>query len=574
MYSRYMLLLIFFAFIAGFVTILSPCILPVLPVVLSGSLSGGKKRPLGVITGFIGSFTFFTLFLSTIVRATGIPSDFLRNVAIALIFFFGFFLIVPQAQKMFEVLVSKLSSLMPQSKNSSDSGFFGGVLVGTSLGLIWAPCVGPILASVITLSITAEIGVEAVLLTLAYATGTAIPMLVIALSGRKIFTKLPWLLEHTTQIQQFFGVIMIFTAIGLFFRIDTQFQAYILETFPEYGAGLTQIEDTEAVRNQLNQLNNPDKSSGSLNINSKPESILFDPEIQAPGFQDEASWINSEPLTLEELRGQVVLVDFWTYTCINCIRTLPYLKEWHDKYSEQGLTIVGVHSPEFEFEKLLANVQQAASDYELEYPIIQDNDFAIWRAYNNRYWPAKYLIDANGYIRYTHFGEGKYVETENAIRELLNEAPIDKAEATQIRKTQTPEIYLGYDRAEHYLKENELVLDRSKEYEPFLQNLSQIPNDGVVLEGSWIIQPENITATQDKAKLYLNYLAKNIFLVLTPPDSGQGTVKVTIGGKVIETLTITQDDKYDIYLGDESKRGILELEFSEGVSAFAFTFGS
>jgi cytochrome c biogenesis protein CcdA len=250
-----MILLILFAFIAGFVTILSPCILPILPIVLSGSLSGGKKRPLGVVAGFIGSFTFFTLFLSIIVRSTGIPADFMRNLAVVMVLVFGIFLVIPQAQVFFEKLVTKLSSLQKKPSQSGD-GFFGGVIVGSSLGLVWAPCVGPILASIITLSITAQVTFSAVLITLAYALGTAIPMLFITYSGRKIFTKVPWLLKHTTQIQQIFGVLMVFTAIGLFMNIDLRFQKYILEKFPQYGIGLTQFEDTPKIQNQLDILTN------------------------------------------------------------------------------------------------------------------------------------------------------------------------------------------------------------------------------------------------------------------------------------------------------------------------------
>lgn len=563
-----MILLIIFAFLAGFVTILSPCILPILPIVLSGSLSGGKSRPLGVVTGFVGSFTFFTLFLSAIVRSTGIPADFMRNLAIILVFSFGVFLAIPQAQVLFEKLVSKLSSLQ-RSNLSTKNGFFGGIVVGASLGLVWAPCVGPILASIITLSITSQISIGAVLITLAYATGTAIPMLIITYSGRKIFEKVPWLLSHTTQIQQIFGVLMIFTALGLFLNIDIRFQRYILEKFPQYGAGLTQFEDKPEIQNQLNQL---------LNSEQKPSSseLLLPPGDKAPGFQDEQSWINSEPLELEtDLKGKVVLIDFWTYTCINCIRTFPYLRDWYSKYHSQGFEIIGVHSPEFEFEKVYDNVLMASKEHELLYPIVQDNDFKIWQAYNNRYWPAHYLIDKNGDIRYTHFGEGKYIETENAIRLLLENEPLDEKEISISRKQQTSEIYLGYERAQNYSRQNNIQVDSSVDYEPF----GNLPNDSVALEGKWTVGPESITANENGAKIKLNFLATNVFLVIHPPINQSITSQVSVRldeNSTEKIIQITQPNKYDLVNLETNEYGrhTLEIEFPNGASAFAFTFGS
>lgn len=568
-----MILLILFAFLAGFVTILSPCILPILPIVLSGSLSGGKSRPYGVVTGFIGSFTFFTLFLSAIVRSTGIPADFMRNIAIILVFFFGIFLVIPQAQLIFEKLVSKLSSLQKTNTNT-DNGFWGGIVVGLSLGLVWAPCVGPILASIITLSITSQVSLGAVLITLSYATGTAIPMLIVTKFGRKIFEKIPWLLSHTTQIQQMFGVLMIFTAVGLFLNVDIKFQQYILEKFPNYGVGLTQFEDRPEIQEQLNQLSNPKENNDQTKKEQK-NGLLLRPGTKAPGFQEENSWINSEPLTLEkDLKNKVVLIDFWTYTCINCIRTLPYLRDWYSKYNDKGFEIIGVHSPEFEFEKEFDNVQKATKQYELLYPVVQDNDFKIWQAYNNRYWPAHYLIDKNGDIRYTHFGEGKYIETENAIRTLLEEEPLSDIEDEKTSfKQQTPEIYLGYDRAANYTRENKIQLDKEVDYE----QVGTLPLNAISLEGKWTVEAENITANKTGAKLNLHFLATDVYLVIHPSKTTEKSeITVMLDGKEIQTIQINNADKYDLVnlTAKEYGEHQLEIVFSEGVSAFAFTFGS
>src|SRR3989344_6720269 len=433
-----MLILTLFAFIAGIVTILSPCILPILPIVLSGSV-GGHKRPFGIVTGFVLSFTFFTLFLAVIVRSFGISADALRLVSVIIIGLFGIALVLPAAQKISEILFSKLSSRMPVG--NSGTGFFSGILIGISLGLIWTPCVGPIIAAVITLAATASVNSQTVLITLAYSLGTAIPMFFIMYSGRKLFEKVPWLLKNTGKIQRVFGVLMILTALAIYFNIDRKFQTFILDTFPQYGIGLTSFEDNEVVKKQLENISN-DSSSLNLDINT-PEA----PELIYGG-----EWFNSEPLLLKELRGKVVLVDFWTYTCINCIRTLPYLNDWHSKYSASGLVIIGVHSPEFDFEKNIDNVRDAVAKYEIKYPVVQDNDFRTWRAYGNQYWPRKYIVDKEGNVRFDHISEGGYEETEKVIQDLLKEIkPLNatstttQAETTDFSRIATPEIYLGYE---------------------------------------------------------------------------------------------------------------------------------
>jgi len=414
-----MIILITFAFIAGMITILSPCILPILPIILSSSVdTSGKKRPFGVVVGFILSFTFFTLFLSSIVRISGIPSQSLRYLSVIILIIFGLSLFVSKFQILTEQLFAKLTRFAPASQNKH--GFIGGLIIGLSLGLLWTPCVGPILASVISLALSGQVTFQAVLITLSYSLGTAIPMFFIIQLGSTALQKIPWLLKNSFKIQKSFGVLMVITAFAIFFNFDRQFQTYILNVFPRYGTGLTKFEDNNLINQKLqeinqqpafnNQIGKPMRNGGALSQGPKA------PEIISNG-----QWFNSPPLQISNLSNQVILLDFWTYSCINCQRTLPYLKAWNEKYQDKGLTIIGVHSPEFEFEKQAKNVQQAINDFNLTYPIVQDNDFATWKAYSNRYWPAKYLIDRNGYIRYTHFGEGEYNETEQAIQELLGE---------------------------------------------------------------------------------------------------------------------------------------------------------
>ncbi|MCD8485123.1 cytochrome c biogenesis protein DipZ [Candidatus Woesebacteria bacterium] len=583
-----MILLVIFAFLAGIVTVLSPCILPVLPIVLSGSVTGGKQRPLGIMTGFVLSFTFFTLFLSTIVRATGISAEVLRNVSIVIIGVFGLFLLFPQAQALFEKLFQQLARFSPQQ---TGDGFGSGLLVGLSLGLLWTPCVGPILAAIISLALSGTVTGSAVFITVAYAVGTALPMTAIIYGGRNLLNRIPWLLNNTARIQRGFGVVMILTALAIFMNWDRQFQTWVLTQFPQYGTGLTQFEDIEIIHDQLDRLQpgNQDENSAPMgkplfemqgNTQTLPQ-LGAAPEI-IPGGQ----WFNSEPLTLQALENEnkVVLIDFWTYSCINCIRTLPYLKEWHEKYSDQGLVIIGVHAPEFEFEKDAKNVAEAIADFEIQYPVVQDNDFATWRAYNNRYWPAKYLIDANGVIRYTHFGEGEYAETENAIRELLGEEPMATTTTAEqpTRRRQTPELYLGYGRASAYVQAEQLRFDATTE----LSATGTLPEESVELDGSWYLAEEYILSSENEATLSLNFLASEVFLVLES-TAGPQTVQVLLDGKPLPEKYMTADmsepgvlvvdeaRKYDIVdLGEDYGRHTLTLKFAAGIQAFAFTFGS
>lgn len=527
-----MLLLTLFAFLAGIVTILSPCILPILPIILASSASDVKSRqkPYGIIVGFVLSFTFFTLFLSSIVKQFGIPADSLRNFSVIVIVVFGASLVIPRFQLFLESLFAHLANHLPSTVGKT--GFSGGVLIGLSLGLLWTPCVGPILASVISLAITGTVTTDAFLITLAYSLGTAIPMYLVIISGQTLFTKIPWLLANTSKIQKIFGVVMILISFAIYHGYDRNFQTYILSKYPSYGAGLTQFEDKAFVKDNLEDMGKPD-------VKLLPVGYL------APDLHVGGEWFNSDPLTMTQLKGKVVLVDFWTYTCINCIRTLPYLKEWHQKYSDKGLVIIGVHAPEFEFEKDASNVRDAIVDFDIKYPIMQDNDFDTWRAYKNRYWPAKYLIDQKGNIVYTHFGEGDYDETELAIQKLLEiDVPVNNPSYRTYGRT--PELYLGTDRWAN--------------------------NRGLKLVGDWIKEDE-FASPKSGATLQLNFDAKSVHLVMAPVE-GDATVKVFLDDKLINTIEVTKHVLYDLVELDSPGVHNLRLEFPSGhVELFAFTFG-
>lgn len=564
-----MIILIMLAFLGGIVTILSPCILPILPIVLSGSVTGGKKRPLGVVAGFIVSFTFFTLFLSAIVKATGLSADALRIISVLIIAFFGLSLIMPNLQRFVEKRFI-FNARAFQIKQGPSDGVWAGVLIGASLGLVWTPCVGPILASIITLAATSNVGADAVMVTLAYATGTSIPLLAITYGGRTLLTDHPWLLANTARIQKGFGVLMLLAALALFFSWDRAFQTYILETFPNYGTGLTKLEDNALVKQQLE----------AIKTNPKGERM-----IQAPEFILGGQWVNSNPLTMQALRGKVVLVDFWTYTCINCIRTLPYLKSWHEKYKDKGLVIVGVHTPEFAFEKDIGNVKKAVSDFGITYAVMQDNDYATWQAYANRYWPAKYLIDATGTIRYTHFGEGEYDQTERMIQKLLSEAGNAVEETvsnpTYRVQTRTPETYLGYRRIAGLASPEQIVPDKPVVFTAPVE----LRKNTFALSGVWTISGERARPQKDAA-LTFHFDAAEVFLVMRPMKLGAtGAIRVYLDGKPVAAelsgedvsqaiVKITGDRLYKLIKLPSPGPHILKLEvLHNDIELYAFTFG-
>ena len=486
---------------------------------------------------------------------------------------------------MIEKVFAYFSRFAPRGEQKS--GFWGGVLIGVSIGLLWTPCVGPILASVISLAITGSVSTQAVLITFSYSLGTAIPMLAIVYGGRNLLNKVPWLTRNTVNIQKGFGILMILTAMAIFFNIDRKFQTYILDKFPNYGTGLVSLEDNEIVRRALDTLN-----SGWVNIDDmgKPSFNLNDKSITAPELIAGGEWFNpptpeaSEGQALQSLRGKVVLVDFWTYTCINCIRTLPYLRDWHEKYSDKGLVIIGVHTPEFEFEKSAENVRKAIEDFELKYPVMQDNDYATWRAYNNRYWPAKYIVDKNGKIRYRHFGEGKYDETEKVIQTLLSETGVDvdvKIDNPRYQNaSRTPELYLGYERMGYFATPDQLVKNKKKEYK-FPGNMAL---NHFALSGDWQIEEERSMAFTGSA-MVLAFEAKEVFLVMRTKGDDVGRVKIYLDDKLISEsdagddvkdgiVTVDVDRLYKLVKLDSGGQHVLKLEFLDSnIELYAFTFG-
>ena len=575
-----MIILLFFAFISGLVTILAPCIWPLLPIVLSSSVTTARKKPLGITLGIMISFALFTLTVSYFVKLFNFDPNTLRLLAVVVIGFLGLTLVIPALSRVLEGFVSRISGVFGVSSNSSH-GFWGGLITGLSLGLVWSPCAGPILATIATLAATRTVNFEIVLVTIAYVVGLGIPLFIFATLGSHLFTKTRFLSKYTGRIQQMFGVIMILTAVAIYTNYDKVIQVKLLDAIPSYSNFLYKLESSKSVQEQLDKLKDmKEKVKKSMPVKSDLTSFG-----NAPEFVGINHWINTDKaLTLADLRGKVVLVDFWTYTCINCIRTLPFVTGWSEKYKDQGFVVVGVHTPEFEFEKKTENVLRAMEQYKINYPVAQDNDYATWNAYNNRYWPAKYLIDSKGVIRKVHFGEGEYEEMEKAIQELLKEAGNSVSDrlvqvADQTPKFRnSPETYLGSSRMQ-YLYPDGSIGNGSQVF-----NISKnIPANSFSLDGEWIIDNEHSVSGKD-AVLEYNFIATKVFLVLRPPGSRVGQVKVFLDGKLADVLsggedaengiiTIDTDRLYNLIQLKSPENHLLRLEFTEGIEVFAFTFG-
>jgi cytochrome c biogenesis protein CcdA/thiol-disulfide isomerase/thioredoxin len=531
-----MLLLLGFAFLAGIFTALSPCILPVLPAILTAGIAEGRLRPLGTILGLTCSFSFFTLTLSWIVHTTGISPSILRYIAIALIFFFGLVMLFPGLSNWFAKITSPIANIGQKIQGTKPRhGFWGGVVFGMALGLLWTPCAGPILGAITTLAATGAINLIAVLTTLSYSFGAGIPMLLYAYGSAKLLSSSKLLSRYTERIRQFFGILMLLFSAILLFNWDMLINEKLSRIFPEILS-----EKNLKIENTLQSISKKEKLSQNT---------------PAPELTGITEWINSPPLTLAELRGKVVLIDFWTYSCINCIRTLPYLKNWYRDYKDHGLVIIGVHTPEFEFEKNYNNVKKAVTGFEIEYPVALDNNYATWNAYHNSYWPAHYLIDQNGIIRMIHFGEGSYSETENAIRGLLGMAPLEIKQSKEVQQPISPETYLGLARRG----------DITSQYSGTLKN------DQVGLKGLWHAEQEYIEAMGDSSYVDMNFLATDVYLVLG--GSSSTPLEIILDGKPYANITIDGDKKYNIVTTFYGRHQ-LSLKIPKGIKAYVFTFGN
>jgi cytochrome c biogenesis protein CcdA/thiol-disulfide isomerase/thioredoxin len=525
------LLLLAIGLLAGAITAFSPCVLPVLPILLAGGASGGRRRPYAIVAGLVASFTLFTLFAQWLLGRLGLPQDTLRNAALVLLFLLAATLLVPPLGTLLERPFLPLTR-----RRGGDLG--GGFLLGASLGLVFVPCAGPVLAAVTVVAATQRVDGRTAALTVAYAVGAAVPMLGIALGGRSVAGRIR---ASALRIRLAAGVLIAATAVVLALGLDTRFQTAL----PGY---------TDALQ---------------AKVEGKATAQLAEPSTlqnfgAAPGFTGIEQWLNGPPRTLAGLRGKVVLVDFWTYSCINCLRTLPHLQSWYAAYHRRGFEIVGVHTPEFAFEHVAANVSAATKRLGVTWPVALDNGYATWKAYGNQYWPAEYLIDKRGRLRNVHFGEGEYASTEASIRKLLGEAgprarPVGDATPDRLL---TPETYLGYQRIDRYAG-SPLRRDTPARY----RAPAALPQNQFAFEGQWTVGPQRVVAGAG-ARLRLRFLAKKVYLVL----GGRGRVEVLVDGRARTTVAVTADRLYTLRDSGYAD-ATMELRFAPGVSAYAFTFG-
>jgi cytochrome c biogenesis protein CcdA/thiol-disulfide isomerase/thioredoxin len=608
-----MVLLLVVAFVAGLVTAVSPCVLPILPIVLATGADGDRRRPYLVIAGLIASFSFFTLASVQIVQALHLPSATLRDAAIVIVALFGLTLLVPALSNLFERLTARLPGVgvrLAASGRAEGAGagagagglagdggliglgqvdqpnraprpvsIVGGLVTGVGLGLVWTPCAGPILGAITSLAVTAPGSGAGLAMVLAYAVGAGLPLLAIALGGRAALARLR-LRSASAWVGRAFGVLVLVMAGLMAVGADTAVSADLTGALPDWTGTLQTLERSSQVQSALRDLGAP--PNASFDTGSGGSSLSVGPT--APEFTGIDHWLNSNPLTMAGLRGKVVLIDFWTYSCINCIRTLPYVEGWYQEYASAGFVVVGVHTPEFAFEHDTANVAAAVSRFGITYPVAQDNEYATWTAYSNEYWPADYLFDASGHLRSSHFGEGDYNQTESDIRTLLAEAgksalpsAAPPAAAPPFVAGETPETYIGTERAVSFASPQTASAGANRYTFP-----NPLPDDDFAVSGTFDFQPQYATATAAGDQLEISFRARDVYLVAAADSPVLATVEVIgVTGSVSTedvaaggSMTVGTARLYHVVHLPAAARGTVVITFnSAGVRCYAFTFG-
>jgi cytochrome c biogenesis protein CcdA/thiol-disulfide isomerase/thioredoxin len=595
-----MLVLIAFAFLAGAGTALSPCVLPVLPALLSAGSAGGRRRPLGVVLGLSITFTVTIVGVASLVDGVGLGSDPLRILAVVVLLVFGLVLLMPSVSARVEAPLSRLAQFGPKT---SGQGFWSGLLVGGALGFVYTPCASPILAAVI--SVSAASG-RTVVLAIAYAGGSALVLLLLALGGRSVFARVRRA-GRGDLLQRAMGAVLILTAVAILTNLDVNFDQLVAEQIPNVNltAGL---ECSHTITSRLHEITGHHArfapANGSSACGSSGSSVAVAARSasaatllatahklpllgMAPEFSETEDWFNTprnRPLSLAGLRGHVVLVDFWTYTCINCIRTLPYLKAWDAAYRKDGLTVVGVETPEFSFEHDAANVASAIATFGIKYPVVQDNEYGTWDAYSNQDWPADYLIDAGGQVRYVAVGEGDYDKTESAIRALLAEAGHrvgGKGHPTGVivpSDETSPETYLGTARAQGWVNG---PVGGVHDYGP--GPYPDLELDTFAYSGTWNISEQPAVAVAG-AGIEAEVQGRHVYLVLSSAGKAPRHVEVLLDGRRIPAadagadvhngiVTVTGERLYTLVSLPRDEQRHLTLRFAPGVTGYSFTFG-
>jgi cytochrome c biogenesis protein CcdA/thiol-disulfide isomerase/thioredoxin len=548
------LILLGIGFVAGLITAVSPCVLPVLPIVLAGgSVGGTRRRPYAIVAGLVLSFTVFTLSASTLLSALGLPQDTLRNVAITLLFVVAATLLVPRLGTLIELPLARLS-------RGPNGDLGGGVVLGLSLGLVFVPCGGPVLATVSVLAAEQRVGLRLVLLTLFYAAGAGTVLLLIALGGQRATRRLR---QTRAWWRPALGIVIAAAAFAVIFNLDQTLQTDL----GSYTTALQRhTEESTFAAKHLATL----RGTGGITLKRTASTHSNLPVYAAaPNFAGIADWLNTpggKPLTVAGLRGKVVLIDFWTYSCINCLRTLPHLRAWFSAYHKQGLDIVGVHTPEFAFEHVLSNVEAAVKRLDITWPVALDNHYATWNAWSNQYWPAEYLVDQHGEIRDYSFGEGDYTKTEDDIRQLLGiRGRMTEVANRTPTELLTPETYLGPQR----LDPTRYVGTKPVSNRPVDYHLAaSVPQNDISYGGTWTLSRQTATAGR-AARLELHYHANDVYIVL----SGRGRITVTRDGKRLPPIDVDGAKLYTVLSSSRTTDAVLHFSIPPDIRAYSFTFG-
>lgn len=572
-------------FLGGLITGISPCILPVLPVILlSGMDSGGAgarsvksaTRPYLVIAGLVCSFSLATLIGSALLTALHLPQDAIRWTALVVLILIGLGLIFPPVQHLLE----RPFAYFPQRQIGAGTDGFG---LGLTLGALYVPCAGPVLAAIVVAGGTSSIGPGALVLTATFAIGNALPLLAFALAGRRVAERVAAFRRRQRVIQIAGGIAMIVLAVALVFNLPAMLQRAV----PDYTTAMQNKLGANDIERSLGSTPAQQPNQGSGLQLSRTGTIVDgalsdcssgSTELQqcgpAPALTGVTGWLNTpdgKPLDPTSVRGKVILIDFWAYSCINCQRAIPHVIDWYNRYRDSGFLVIGVHTPEYAFERVPTNVASGAADLHITYPIALDNDYATWNNFQNLYWPAEYLIDANGQVRHTNFGEGDYDGTEKLIRRLLTDAhpgiqlppPTNSADMTPQTRL-TPETYLGVGKSGNY--------GGSGDYKEGAATLSFPPSladDKFALRGRWTLDDQGATADGDDSVVRLNYTAKDVYAVV----GGTGTLTVTRDGKTTTTPIGGAPTLHRIVADDSAHRDQLDMQASKGLQVFSFTFG-
>lgn len=569
--------LIIIGLLGGLITGISPCILPVLPVIFltggaqsarfegdSTTVPARRSRPFLVIAGLVVSFTFVTLVGSLILGLLNLPQDIIRWVGIGVLVLIGAGLLIPR----FEQVLEKPFQWLPRKEVQNRGSGFG---VGLALGAVFVPCAGPVLAAIIVAGATGQIGAGTVLLTASFAIGVAIPLLAFALAGRGLVERIKAFRKRERGLRIAAGVAMLALAVGLVFNVPQALQRLV----PDYTAQLQRdLTDNEQAAEALGLggLVNDENRDLDKCTNGADE---LESCGTAPSIKGIEKWLNTpngEGIDLTDLRGKVVLIDFWAYSCINCQRSIPHVVAWDVTYRDSGLEVIGIHSPEYAFEKDAGNVEAGARDFGITYPVALDNNLSTWTNYRNRYWPAHYLIDAQGTVRHIAFGEGNYAATEKMIRELLKDADpevqlpgeTDVQDTTPALGSTTPETFLGSSKDRNFAGPGDYRAGEGAYEFPTDQK-----QDTFALEGDWNIQTQYVTPVGDTARIQLTFRASEVRIVA----AGEGTIGVDVDGQS-STLEVGGTPRsYAVVEPGDAREGTIVLDVPNGVEVYSFTFG-